>query len=279
MMSDQSGGALAKPGDRTREILRAVGHELDIKKTFLASMLPREITPDRLRAFTLTAMQRTPRLQQCSVPSLLAAVYECARAGLAPDAIDACVVPYKGEAQFQLMFRGCMKLARRAGTVVQIWSDTVRENDVFEETRGMVQKLEHVITGESGRPYTEEERGGLIAAYACARFADGFVQTRVVYEDEIDRAKRASKTIDRPDSPWRLHEPAMWEKTAIKRLCKLLPMPDEAARAIQLDDLADAGISQNIADEWSAIPNDAGPSVTGILNPDDPRAGLDPNAP
>lgn len=272
-MSEQSGGALAKPADRTKTMLHAVGHELDIKKTFLASMLPREITPDRLRAFSLVAMQRTPKLQACSVPSLLAAVYECARAGLAPDAVDAVIIPYKGEAQFQLMFKGCMKLARRAGGVVQIWSEVVRLADHFSESRGTKLDLHHAVpTHEDGRPFTEEERGDLMAAYACARFTDGFVQPLVVLADEIERAKKSSKTADRADSPWNLHEPAMWQKTAIKRLCKFLPMPDEAKRAIQLDDLAEAGIDQRIADEWNMLPNDEGPTVTDVAAPQTPPA-------
>lgn len=269
----KSGGALARPEDRTRAIMRIVGRELDNKATTLQAMLPSEVTPARLKAFSLVAMQRTPRLQQCSVPSLLAAVYEAARAGLDPDAVDAVILPYKNEAQFQLMFRGCMKLARRAGGVVQIWADTVRERDHFGETRGASPNLVHSIPREDGRPLAEEQRGKLVAAYACARFTDGFVQSHVVYSDEIERAKKSSKTADRPDSPWRLHEPAMWVKTAIKRLCKFLPMPDAAKRAIALDDLAEAGVDQKLAQEWSTLPSDDGPIVTDVqVKPTAPAA-------
>jgi recombination protein RecT len=287
---NKSGGALAVPADRTREIMRHVGDELNKKQTFLSHMLPAEITPQRLRAFSLLALQRTPRLLECDVPSLLGAVYESAKAGLEPNAIDAVILPYKGKAQFQLMFRGAMKLARRGGDVAQIWSSTVRAFDRFVWTDGSAQSLIHEIqTSEKefdGKivklPATEEQRGPLVAAYACARFADGFIQSRVVLEDEIARAKKTSKTADRPDSPWRSHEAAMWEKTAIKRLCKHLPMPDLVQRAITLDDQAEAGVDQKLAESWQAAPTDEGPEVTdygrdaidvGYEN------GLDPNAP
>jgi recombination protein RecT len=263
MTTAKSGGALARPEDRTRAIMRTVGQQLDRKSKILQAMLPREVTPERLKAFSLLAMQRTPRLQECGVPSLLAAVYEAARAGLDPDAIDAVILPYRGEAQFQLMFRGAMKLARRAGGVVQIWADTVRERDLFVEARGSAPSIEHSIPrGEDGRPLSESERGDLIAAYACARFRDGYVQHHVVLADEIERAKRSSRSASRADSPWNTHEAAMWTKTAVLRLCKFLPLPDEAKRAAALDDLAEAGVDQRLGAEWSALPDDTGAEVT-----------------
>lgn len=258
-MQGKSGGALAVPADRTREMLRTVGRELELKSKFLSHMLPKEITPERLRAFSLLALQRIPQLLNCSVPSLLGAVYEAAQAGLAPDSVDSVIIPYGNKAQFQIMFRGMMKLARRAeGGITQIWADTIRERDDFVEERGMTPALTHtILRSEDGKPLSETARGELIAAYACARFADGFVQPHVVYRDEIERAKKTSG-----GSVWKTHEPAMWAKTAIKRLCKVLPMPDQVQRAIVLDDQAEAGVDQKLDASWMAAPSDDGPEVT-----------------
>jgi len=262
-VSNQSGGALATPADRTRGILANIGDQLNNRSAFLADMLPPQITPARLRAFSLLAMGRAPALQQCSVESLLGAVYECAQAALEPNGTDCCIVPYRGEAQMQLMFRGCMKLARRSGSVQAIWADVVRARDVFDEVRGSDLRLVHAIPkDEDGVPVLEEHRGERIAAYACARFSDGFVQPRVVYVDEVERAMRSSKTANRADSPWKLHTDEMWKKTALKRLCKLLPIDDALQRAVSLDDMADAGISQGLGDQWKAAPTDKGATVT-----------------
>lgn len=243
-MARQSDNALAVPADRAKQQLKTIAHELERKRGFLQAMLPKEITPERLRALVLTCFQRNPKLLTCSVPSILAAVYEAAKIGLEPDTVgqECHLIPYKDKATFQLGFKGAMKLARRAGDVRQIWSEHVCSKDIFDYELGVEPKLHH-------KRAAGNNRGELTHAYACARFSDGYVQFRVVDSEEVERVKKTVKA-KASGTPWDTHEPAMWEKTAIKRLCKFLPMPDSAARAIQLDDLAESGQTQNLEQSW-----------------------------
>lgn len=272
-MTGKAGGALARPADRSRSKMADVSDQLKAKAPLLQAMLPKEVTPDRMRALVLTSFQRQPKLMQCSTPSILQCVFEAAKVGLEPDTIgqDCHIIPRKNrgqmEATFQIGFRGAMKLARRA-SVRQIWSDAVRLHDRFEWTKGMDPKLVHEIPrDDEGAPLSDAERGELICAYACARFPDGFVQFEVVTADDVKRAQQSAFVNN--DSPWKTHAAAMWRKTAIKRLCKELPMPDAAQRAIELDDLADAGKDQGLHAAWEATPNETGMTVTDARDSDD----------
>jgi recombination protein RecT len=252
--------ALATPVQRTRAAAKLISEELAKKSTTLRHLLPPGVSPDRLRTLVLTSFSKNPRLMECDVQSILGAVYECAKLGLEPDTgTQEChLIPYKGRATFQLGFRGMVKLARRAlGDATPIWSGHVRAGDHFvhhetpptlEHSRMMVEREEDGTMWKV--PATERERGPLIAAYACARFSDGFILPRVCYEDEIKRARKASKA---KDGPWVHHEAAMWEKTAVKRLCKLLPLPEYVGRAIELDDAADDSRDQGFSAKWENL--------------------------
>ncbi len=256
MTTRSGGGALAKPEDRATQMMRAVSGELSSKRQFLKEMLPKEITPERMRALVLTSFRKNPALLNCDIASILGAVYEAAKVGLEPDtASQEChLIPYKGKATFQLGFRGMMKLSRR-GATQQIWADAVRQQDEFAEDKGAAPRLIHRIKKEhDNAPWNEHQRGDLIAAYACARFSDGYVQFRVVYGDEVARARKAAQT----SNVWNAHPEAMWCKTAVKRLCKMLPTQDAMMRVIQLDDTAEDGGDQRLGEKWKAAPTDEG---------------------
>lgn len=263
-MTDMSGGALARPADRSRNMMAQVSDELARKSKWLGAMLPKEITPERMRAMVVTSFQKNPKLMNCSLGSIMQCVYEAAKMGLEPDTagMDCHIIPRKGEATFQVGFRGLMKLARRSEKVMQIWAGTIRQHDIWQAPGGSSPELIHTIKVEDGIPWTEDQRGPIVAGYACARFSDDYVQTRIVYMDEINRAKATAHIYG--GSPWIKHEAAMIEKTAIKRLCKLLPMPDAAARAVHLDDLADADVNQGMGRAWQTAPDDKGASVTDV---------------
>ena len=259
-----SDNALARPADRMREATKQISLAIKGREAVLRDLLPPEISPARMRSLALTIFQKNPALLDCSIPSILGAIYEAAKVGLEPDTgtQDCHLIPYKGKATFQLGFRGLVKLARRGmGSDVPIWSGHVCAGDHFvhEENPPSLEHRRRATFKKNGAhewmvPMTPEERGPLIAAYACARFKDGFVLPRVVYEDEIARARKSSKSRN---GPWIHHEPAMWEKTAVKRLCKLLPMPDYVGRVIALDDEADDSRDQKLDDSWNDLPEGA----------------------
>lgn len=236
--------------------------EVDAKKKVIEALLPPGMDVKRLKAMIWTSMQRNSRLADCSIPSILGCAYEAAKLGLDLDsgAQLAHMVPYKGQAQFQLGFRGMLVLARRSlGSGTALGAVEVRANDDFHHV-DFPPDLKHSVPRVNGMPMSEKDRGQIIASYAWVRFQDGYLQYRVCYLDELRRARAASKA---KNGPWVLHEAAMAQKTALKRLCKVLPMPDAAGRAMMLDDSADDGREQSMGSEWKiatgedeASPND-----------------------
>jgi recombination protein RecT len=98
-------------------------------------------------------------------------------------------------------------------------------------------------------------RGDPIAAYAVAIHATGHAQCDVMWKEEIekimDRVKARAKNWEK--SPWVSDPDEMWKKTAVKRLCKLLPQSQELARAIEYDNEVEGVIDHTPAPEPSAI--------------------------
>ena len=259
------GGALAIPSDKAKLLQRNVNAALRSKKVVLEARLkPIGIDPARLAAIAQTAVFYSPQLlaladSQAGIDSLLGSVLELAKAGLEPDSIEAAIVPYKGKATPQVMFQGAMKIARRSDKVTQVWTEVVRENDAFSFSEGTHPEIKFE-RGEGD----EKARGTLTHAFACARFADGYVQFRVIDRDEVNRAKLTGRS-----TAWNTHEGEMWKKTAIKRLCKLLPRPDQGARLIQLDDKVEAGREVDMGEEWRVVEvTDETPQATDT-QPDD----------
>src|SRR5690606_29461645 len=65
-------------------------------KAEIARALPRHVDPDRLMRVALTVIRQNPELRECTVPSLLAAVMQCAQLGLEPGVLGhAYLVPFR----------------------------------------------------------------------------------------------------------------------------------------------------------------------------------------
>ena len=240
--------ALAKPGELANGVMAEVSRALEANKATLAALLPREITPERLKALTLTSLRKTPALLRCDPKSILSCVYEAAKLGLQPDTAtaDCHIIPRKGQATFQLGYKGMMKLARRAAPGIPIKAEHVCEGDNFTWEEGIDPILRH-RRAEAG------ERGKVTHAYAIATLPSGEKVFKVIDADDIARARKTSMTR-REVSPWTHHEGAMWEKTAIRRLMKTMPLDDPAAaerlyRAIDLDTALDDDRPQELGDD------------------------------
>ena len=242
--------ALATQQENTGELMQRVADELAKKRNTLRALLPKEITPERMRALALTSIRKNPLLLKCTAESIVGCVYEASKLGLVPDTASALchLVPRRNnkmqchEAQFEMGYRGMMVLARRAAPMASIKAEHVCERDMFEWSEGLDPILRH-------KRASAGNRGEITHAYAIARMT-GFVELKVVDADDIKRARKTAKS-----TAWQHHPGAMWEKTAIKRLCKTLPIHDPGAsenlhRAIELDDAADDERPQDVGADF-----------------------------
>lgn len=228
-----------------------------MKPQFMAA-LPKTMSADRMARIALTQYRTTPKLQQCDPNSFLAAVMQCAQLGLEPGLNgSAYLVPFKKswkengqwcsrmEVQMIPGFRGLIDLARRSGNVQSIAAEIVYERDTFKLSLGVEQTITH-------EPYLEGERGKPKLVYAVAQFKDGGHQFIWMTMSAVDAIRARSKSKD--DGPWVTDYDEMVKKTAVRRLCKMLPMSVELANAITLSDAVDRGVQPIIDGDLLLLP-------------------------
>lgn len=200
----------------------------DILKAQIAQALPAICTPERFIRLLCTSMQKTPKLMECSQPSLFAAFITCAQLGIEPDGRRAYLIPFGKDCQLIIDYKGLVELALRSGKVSNIFADVVCEDDEFEYNMGEIKT--HKVD-------FKKPRANMYAAYAICTFKDGTRQACVMSKDEIEDVRRSSKSAN--GTTWKDHYNEMAKKTVFKRLSKWLPLSPELRDAVEIDDKAD----------------------------------------
>lgn len=184
---------------------------LESRREELSTALrPSGVEYDLFRLGVARALQRDPKLEQCSIASLAGAILDCARLGLVPAGYDAqaALVPRGNEVQLMVMVGGLVDLALRGGRVTEIGSETVRVGERFSRD-----PIADSITHEIAYPRPI----ALACAYAWARMSDG----RVVYEIvEIAEIKAARAAGGGRGPAWATWEYEMARKVARRRLIR-----------------------------------------------------------
>lgn len=213
-------------------------------KPQIQAALPKHMSPDRMLRISLTELRKTPKLNECDPMSLLGAIVQSAQLGLEPGSAlgHAYLVPFynnkTGRHEVQLIpgYKGLIDLARRSGQIAAISARCVYENDKFDFSYGLNERLDHVPA--------KSDRGALIYVYAVAKLRDGSTQMEVMSMDEVERVRALSKSKD--FGPWKDHYDEMARKTAVRRLAKYLPLSPEMVRTIELDNDQFDGNSQGL---------------------------------
>lgn len=221
------------------------------KKDLIASALPRHITADRLVGMFTLVIKNNPELLNCSQLSLISAMVQTAQLGLMPGNISHCYyVPFNNkkkdgtfvrEVQFILGYKGMVELVNRSGQAAILSTECVYANDEFNYELGLDPKLEH-------KP-ARANRGEIIGVYAVAK--NIMVNEKIfVYltRTEIDKIRNASKAGQSEYSPWAKWFEEMAKKTAVKRLCKLLPLSVDIQKKIATDETIKTEISPDMVE-------------------------------
>lgn len=178
------------------------------------------------------SLKKTPKLIDCDKASLIGAFMTCAEYELYPSSVsgEAYVLPYNGQAQFQLGYQGVITLLYRAG-LQNITAEIVYEKDEFDYQAGLNPTLIH-------RPKVFEPRGEAIGCYAVATLPSGERQFKILSKADVMKFKEFSKSKASEYSPWNPKndpELSMWKKTAIKQLAKFLPKNSTIYEAFEKD--------------------------------------------
>jgi recombination protein RecT len=207
---------------------------LDKMKGQIAEALPKHMDIDRLSRIALTTIRTNPKLLECSIPSLMAAVMQSAVLGLEPGLIGHCyIIPYGKEATFIIGYKGMIDLARRSGNIQSIAAHEVYENDYIELTYGLEEKLVHVpwFLRKDASP---ESSGKIVGAYMVAKFNDGGHFIHYMPIAEIEAHRKRSKAAN--NGPWVTDYTEMCKKTVVRAGWKWLPVSIELTKNISRDE-------------------------------------------
>lgn len=228
-------------------------------KATLQAVLPKHVSPDRMLKIAMGALRTTPKLMNCTVESLFGAIVQCSQLGLEPNTPMGHVylIPFDKKAkqgnqwvvvrtdvQIIIGYKGMLDLARRSGQIVSIAAHEVCENDEFEYSYGLDEKLHHVPA--------MTDRGEIIAFYAVAKLKDQGHCFEVMSRAQVDEIRNTSQgyktatQYKKTDTPWIANYPEMGRKTVTRRLFKWLPMSIEMATAAALDGVAEVGLDQGL---------------------------------
>ena len=209
--------------------------------------LPAVITPERFTRMTLSALNTTPKLAECTQMSFLSAMMSAAQLGLEPNTPlgQAYLIPYKNkgklECQFQIGYKGLLDLAYRNPDIQTVQAQCVYEADEFEYELGLEPKLKH-------KPALLN-RGNLIAVYAFWKSKNGGYGFEVMSKDDVnEHAKKYSKAYYSSYSPWNSNYEEMAKKTVIKKCLKYAPVKTEFATAISNDETIKTELSVDMSE-------------------------------
>jgi len=216
--------------ERTQSSIEVFRARLQSRRSELADALADSgISVDRFIRVAVTAAQTTPALlSDCSFQSLWAELLKACNDQLLPDGRQGVIVIFKGRAKWIRMYRGDLDRFEQSGQYEWITANVHRDDDkdwdVWVDERG-----QHFLH----RPGPGQ--GKVIETYAAAKTKSGGFFLSVVNEQDMDHIRSVSRA-KADDAPWQQWTDQMRLKTAIKRLCKMLPMPQPLEEYIQRED-------------------------------------------
>jgi recombination protein RecT len=208
--------------------------------------LPAHVGSERFLRTVFTEVRRTPALLECSPESLLGALMLAAQLGLEPGPLGhVYLVPFKGQVEFIVGYKGMIDLAFRSGQVKDVAAKVVHDGDEFAFREGTRPFLDHVPAGPRG----DREA---VAAYAVARLKSGGTPFVVTYPEDWKAAQDRSPAGRKNTGPWATDWLAMVRKTNVRRLSAFLPQSPEFALALARDEapapFLDADVIEGLAE-------------------------------
>lgn len=194
----------------------AYQHMVEGRKASMEAVLPIHLRgrADSLVKSAMLAAMKNPQIQKCSPGTIASALIQAAQLGftdVSGTLGHAYLVPYSGQCQLIVGYRGMLDLARRSGEIQSVEATPVFKGDVFKRTLGDNPSFIHE-PGDADQTW-ENFQG----AYCIAKFKDGGIHRSYMTKKEIDRIKKNTQV-------WREHPIQMALKTVVRRAFKWWPM-------------------------------------------------------
>ena len=212
----------------------------------LRRMLPKHMDSDRFYTIALRQLEAVPDLALCSFRSVAGGILQAATLGLEIATMGECwLIPYEQPrgsgnftAQLQIGYLGYLTLCWRSTQIAGVQVDVVMDGDAFDYQKGTNGFIHH-------RPARGRIRGerGMQYAYAVLKTVYGDHVWDVFSVEDVERIRSRSPSGNSP--AWRDWYPEMSIAKVLKSVAKFAPKSRELARAVALDDEADAGKGQS----------------------------------
>lgn len=169
---------------------------------------------------------------------------------------QAYIVPFKGEPQLQIGWKGFIQLAQRSGQFKRINCSDVREGEIVKRDR---------LTGEIEFDWLEDaerEKKPVIGYVAYFELLNGYQQTLYMSKAEVEaHAKKYSQTYKQGFGVWKDNFDAMARKTLIKRILnQFAPLSVDMAKAMEYDQADANGRYPDNADRVEIVDAEIGSS-------------------
>ena len=169
---------------------------------------------------------------------------------------QAYIVPFKGEPQLQIGWKGFIQLAQRSGQFKRINCSDVREGEITDRDR---------LTGEvyfNWLDDDEREKKPVIGYVAYFELLNGYQQTLYMSKAEVEaHAKKYSQTYKQGFGVWKDNFDAMARKTLIKRILnQFAPLSVDMAKAMEYDQADANGRYPDNADRVEIVDAEIGSS-------------------
>lgn len=190
----------------------------------LQRQLPDGYSVEQVRRLMLHLMAASDKVQKCSTESIYLGILKSAHLDLSFDLGECHLVPYGRSADFQIDYKGLIKLVKRSGEVKHLKADVVREGDRFDYRRAMNPADRQLV--HEPVPFSD---GKIIGAYAIFDLAVGYSEFEVMGRHEIDkiRSKAANGSM-----MWKEFFEEGAKKAVIRRGIKTLELYPDDKRAI-----------------------------------------------
>lgn len=192
------------------------------------------ISVEEFMTNAVNSVRQNPKLLQCTPKSLFGAMLVSAECGLKfnTPSNHAYIIPYKGEAQFQIGYQGLIEIMYRNPRVLKVFGHPVFEKDAFDYGYGLNPFLNH-------KPYRGADKGKLTCVYAIVKLKNIEEPVfTVVEKSDLDAIQNLSPAKNSKFSPYNSGTDIhfwMQVKVAIKKIAKLIPKTSEISNIIDID--------------------------------------------
>lgn len=208
-----------------------VNELFDRYKPQIAQALPKHLTPERMIAMVTHMVTQNPAIAECTIPSVIGAMMQASILGFQPvPALGECYfVPYGKNCQFQIGYKGLVRLAQRSGELKMIDAHVVRKGDFFEYEYGLNPTMSH-------KPL-EGNTADITHSYAVAHYKNGGYNFVVLSFNQIEKLRmRNASQKGRISGAWDTDYDKMAMAKALKQLSPYLPLSPEIVTAIASDE-------------------------------------------